>query len=486
MTEFYRFRSKEKLLREPFQELERQTIFFAGAEELNDPVEGFRDIVWDGDPIVWSNLFKHYVHCVHWTYLMSPIFGGELGFEPSDIPVEQRWDEMPTPKASELFDVVWSKVREECELEALASRIAALEYSGIKHKVRRDELLFYLQSIHMRAFTTIEKIFVERSLRTEDQRILTKSSQKTLLTRNGYFDLIRQVPNIDSSSSATLYSVIAGDLRTIPLRHSFDPQDVGKRNGKFLVIDYPEVYIEQLRRLLWPEWYTACFVKENHNSSIWANYGDAHKGACLIFEANERADGASLPLNQRTGASYSGNGDVREHWEVVPMNFQEVEYLAKPEEVDFFQSMGRLRGDALLKLWYTDQDGNVSDCAEHVYGSGGGIEAWQKNYWDNFHRDARFKTTDWEYEQEFRLVLNPLLDGSLSAPQRTLTYDFNSLKGIVFGLKTSDDDKLEMIDIIRRKCRENHRTDFQFLQAYYSPETGDIRSHNILMNLNNC
>ena len=32
-----------------FQELEKQTIYFASPEELNDPMEGLRDIVWDGD-----------------------------------------------------------------------------------------------------------------------------------------------------------------------------------------------------------------------------------------------------------------------------------------------------------------------------------------------------------------------------------------------------------------------------------------------------
>ena len=64
MTEFYRFRSMEKLLGPSFQELGRQTIFFSGPEDLNDPMEGFQDLVWSGDHIVWSNLLKNYVHCL--------------------------------------------------------------------------------------------------------------------------------------------------------------------------------------------------------------------------------------------------------------------------------------------------------------------------------------------------------------------------------------------------------------------------------------
>ena len=98
-------------------------------------------------------------------------------------------------------------------------------------------------------------------------------------------------------------------------------------------------------------------------------------------------------------------------------------------------------------------------------------------------RAACCKTTDWAYEQEFRLVLNPVLDDSFTKGQRTLTYDFNSLKGIVFGIRTTDRDKLEILDIIGNKCRESQRRDFQVFQAYYSPATGDIRCREVPMNL---
>ena len=163
------------------------------------------------------------------------------------------------------------------------------------------------------------------------------------------------------------------------------------------------------------------------------------------------------------------------------MDFHAVRYQVKPDEVDFFLSMGQPSMDALLKLWYTDENGSLSDCATQVFGPTSDINAWQKRHWDNFNRDACFKTKDWEYEQELRLTYS-LFENSLCARKRTLTYDFDSLKGIVFGIRTSDDDKLKIIDILTRKCREKQRTGFKFLQAYYSPETGDIRSHAIPVN----
>ena len=50
--------SVERLMND--DELDGQYIFFAGLSELNDPVEGAADMVWNGDEIVWSNLNRHY------------------------------------------------------------------------------------------------------------------------------------------------------------------------------------------------------------------------------------------------------------------------------------------------------------------------------------------------------------------------------------------------------------------------------------------
>ena len=126
MSEFYRFRTVEKLLK-PFEELESQTIFFAGPEELNDPMEGLQSLVWDGDQVVWVNLFKHYVHCLAYSFLEFCIDGQESTFEASDIRVELTQNRFPTSEMAKLFGDVWQKVRSECELDKVAESIAGLE-----------------------------------------------------------------------------------------------------------------------------------------------------------------------------------------------------------------------------------------------------------------------------------------------------------------------------------------------------------------------
>jgi hypothetical protein len=62
-THVYRYRSAGAVL-EQFEELEKQEIYFSATDDLNDPMEGFKDVFWAGDEIVWAALLKHYVFCL--------------------------------------------------------------------------------------------------------------------------------------------------------------------------------------------------------------------------------------------------------------------------------------------------------------------------------------------------------------------------------------------------------------------------------------
>ena len=101
MAEFYRFRSIDALLGK-HRELEEQTIYFASPEELNDPMEGLRDIVWDGDKIVWTNFFKHYVFCLNRCYFLLNVTQQSQKIRcTADIPILERWDQISNPYRKE-------------------------------------------------------------------------------------------------------------------------------------------------------------------------------------------------------------------------------------------------------------------------------------------------------------------------------------------------------------------------------------------------
>lgn len=99
---FYRFRPINRLITD-FKELENQSIYFASPNQLNDPMEGFRDITWSGDHIVWSNLFKHYLLCTERLFSILMLTGEAHEITKENIVLLSCEDDLPTPMYKELF-----------------------------------------------------------------------------------------------------------------------------------------------------------------------------------------------------------------------------------------------------------------------------------------------------------------------------------------------------------------------------------------------
>ena len=55
------------------------------------------------------------------------------------------------------------------------------------------------------------------------------------------------------------------------------------------------------------------------------------------------------------------------------------------------------------------------------------------------------------------------------------------MRGLIFGINTTDEDKVKIFEIIQKKCAEYKRKDFEFYQAYYSNTNKNIqfKKHNI-------
>ena len=453
----YRFRKIEHLLGE-FQELEKQSIYFAGPEELNDPMEGFRDIFWQGDEIVWTNFFKHYLCCLNQTFCLLKLTANSDKWDPNDIPVLQRWDQHPTPEFANLFNDICRRVFEKEGLDDCIVKIA-----NTNCKIRYEGVLFYLYWIHFTALLEIQEAHINHGLSPENGRLFAGSLPGLReLNESGFFEQIQKTE--DETLHDLLFEKInqvrAGLSLILKSNYRSEYQSTFEENLQ-LFIDFPQAYLKQRDRLLYPKWYTACFMKDYQNSSAWGHYGDGHKGVCLIFEVESKDERNSLTLNQ------------------TPHSFYEINYQDKAGETDFFRSVGWwLPRSDLIASWYSDQNRNLSECAAHL-GSDGDEDSWRKSYWNIFSRDITIKTKDWKYEQESRLILDGTSHDLDDKRRRTLAYNFNSLKGIIFGINTSESDKLEIIEIVQRKCQENNRTEFEFYQAYYCHKNGDIRKREI-------
>lgn len=137
----YRFRSTYALLN-GFHELENQEIYFASPPELNDPLEGFKDIFWKGDAIVWENLIRHYLLCLMQSVLAALEHASDNGPASETLSVLLT-EEALQPTAREIFRSICKTVFTDVELADLPALLAAWE-----SPIRRTELLSLLWLIH--------------------------------------------------------------------------------------------------------------------------------------------------------------------------------------------------------------------------------------------------------------------------------------------------------------------------------------------------
>src|SRR5271167_3163235 len=100
----YRFRPLEHLLRKG--ELKNQEIFFAHPNQLNDPMEGLRDVFFQGDKIVWKNLLRHYIVCLDRACALLAIGGETDRLEWKHLPVLHFTDPYATPQHKALVDEI--------------------------------------------------------------------------------------------------------------------------------------------------------------------------------------------------------------------------------------------------------------------------------------------------------------------------------------------------------------------------------------------
>lgn len=229
------------------------------------------------------------------------------------------------------------------------------------------------------------------------------------------------------------------------------------KNLQFILNFYSH-YLEAIEQFTYPRIYIASFLEEPSNSSVWGNYGQNHTGVCLIFETN---DEMYIPFIKQG------------------LELKKVYYHGDFEEINFFESLGKIP-EPLVKNFYIDENKNKSRFYDTVLNN---QEEWRKSFWNRYETNKLVKTKDWEYEKEYRIVFNGLTDYEIDEKDRKLKYDFSCLKGVIFGIKTPQNKKDEIIDIIKSKCHENNISDFEFYQAFYCKESKNIQHKKLDINI---
>ncbi len=464
----FRFRSIHAVL-DGFHELENQEIYFSEINELNDPLEGFKNIYWEGDAIVWKNFFRHYI--LNLLQAIISIYSDEKNFNASILKnfVFTTDEDLDGTKLKDIYKDICENFFQNSTISNL---IKFLHFS--ERKTNREEISFYLQTVHL---------FTISSILNELEKYEIKLAKDNKQLKNLAIEFLKSIENtinipihpIPFTNQIFLSGHhISSELNLI---YKFNNPVIKNKYWYFILVNFTNSYLNALEQILYPECYISCFVSNPTDASMWGTYGDSHKGVCLKFKTPERQNKRSLYLYNVVGIG--GTKKQNETiYEYQPYHFDKIQYSGKFPEIDFFSSIGHLPTLKLDRFWYRDNDGKFSTKRKEVFDN---MENWRKVYWEKYSICYKTKLPEWQHEQEYRLLFHSGMHDFSQKDSRKLKYRFSDLSGIIFGMKTSIEDKTRIIKIIRDKCIKEKRNDFDFFQAYYSTITKKIELHKLLL-----
>lgn len=433
-------------------------------------MEGYKDVYWSGDAILWKNLIKNYLCSLQFTVPIFQFLGEEVDSSIFQNVSSWRESSLPTEAAKEIFNEI-------ADLFFAGSHITKFPelLASVQNPIRRDQLIFCLKALHPRAIECIFSVFVKRNLVPASYALKPYDGDASLAQAVTALEALTKISSdIDFQDLDRGFELVNQNLSQLDFIQLLNSKSKRQRLWAELCFRFPEIYVKSLDNLLHTKWYAACFVSDQNQASMWGNYGDEHKGVCLKFRTSGNGDGENgLKLNRTVGVSATQN-DTKKIYGDVWHKFEKIQYTDKFPEIDFFASIGQTTMPALISDWYSDGKGKISPRLDRISEDEG---QWISEFWKMFLSVITCKFNDWQHEGEYRIVLYSVLNQFQCADDRKLFYDFMSLEGITFGLNTSFSDKAKIIDIVREKCLRHSRNDFEFSQAHYSPITGKIEAY---------
>lgn len=447
-------------------EIEKGTFHFASREELNDPIEGYVRVFWQGDKAAWEGLFRNYICSLSQAIDLYLLRGDEEMLHHETLLVNlHRFDNVPL---GGILKSLGDGFLADEEIQKLSAF-----YGNNRTKVFDGELQMLLHFIHNKAL--IRCIHNCKDCRTIPEETADSLLNMFITKENSFpFELMEAEFLNDEYRSEIIKKAKevfedARDFQYVRLgfeddtflygNHRNENGQISKektitearqrRNWMTIAVDFPKVYIEQLKDMIYPANYVVCFSGRDNDSAMWGNYADHHKGVCLIYETDENNNMAIIKKNSTI------------HLKVKP-----VHYEGEMTERNFFETFGRLTFKE-IESWLTGVDGVSS-----VLDTFSDEEEWRKRYWEVFDAKTYRKIKAWEHENEYRLSLYNMFSEYNEPVNRNLKYSPEHFKGLIFGMNISEYDKMRIME--KLLTRADELKEFKFYQAEYDDEKQSI------------
>lgn len=449
------------------------TFHLSSPNELNDPLESFVTVYWEGDKAAWEGLFRNYICSLSKSIEIYLLQGDMEEISTDSLMVDiHAFDSVPMGNLlKELSDTFLN--------DEYIVKLAEL-LGSINYRLYRNDVKAILQLVHQKAFYYCLTLFRDNKFIPSEEadpqiKLLSKFKEMKLpdipddkpvresliyamlsVIKTTIHDAIElQYIKIGLDDEAFLYgkpeksdekSDTAGsETMDKKVDHKKISGSRQHRNWLNATWNFPENYLRQLLDMMYPPTYITCFSASNTDSSMWGTYADSHKGICFEYSTNEK-DTIDL-----IGSP------------VLPL--KPVQYDDGNFECNFFTTFGRLTFPQ-IKTWLTGKD-SISECYEEF----SDVEKWRDQYWKICELKTYHKMTEWAHEQEYRIAYTDMLMEYKKGDKRLIKYNPKALTGIIFGIRTSEYDKMQIMKAVEENGPYEN---LKFYQAEYNDEKRKI------------
>lgn len=444
---FYRFRKLKHIFE--YKELENLEIYFASNEELNDPMEAYKTVIFQGDNIMWYNLFKNYILCLS-RFLLINQFKGDTNklIQLDTLNILATFNDKTYTKIYySLFMDIYCKFREYFTEE--------INYFFCKNKITEEILKVYLFVLNSIIINIIMMYYYKLPEKDINQYI-ENNKQNTFNILNKYKSSFKNnKKNINITAKQYYEDLLYPPLTNkdkFPFNNELSHYIFGGR--------FTDEYVNYLTNFVKFNNYTASFNADYTNPVMWSHYTENHNGICLIYKNIDNK------MELFKDENYTKERPSKD----ITLEFQKIKYKFKDYPINFFYSFLNSNKE-ILDNWTKDIVTNKKSKISNNY-------KYNKKYQQNILNlvaNPLNKSKQWSYEKEYRLILNE--KGIFEKEDRKYKYDFEYLDGIIFGIKTPLKDKLNIMNIIKEKCISKNRKNFNFFQAYYNSNKNKIDTY---------
>ena len=196
---------------------------------------------------------------------------------------------------------------------------------------------------------------------------------------------------------------------------------------------FAQRFLQGMGKLLLSEWGVACFTRNFTNPYLWSTYAENNTGVCLVYE-RQRLENLQPP-------KYCDEVEL-----------EDVNYETTKPDIEFFANVPSLSESEYTRL-FTDELGAPSPLCPFLPIDKPKVQAARAAQREFSRRTLLTKHRAWGPEEEVRMFCRFDWGGVLgSGPEKhTLQYPMGALKEIIFGARTSDDDKRAILEVVLSK-----------------------------------